>query len=115
MFRKGDLAIDKEVVREKVQVARSGDRWVENAHCSSRGVSCIDKYLASRQLLLPVQSLKRLARHQNFSAHFKVGRKLCLLQSCRIHLQRNRTDCFNVWSDVFPGGSIATPHATLQL
>ncbi len=111
MLRKRHFAIDEKVVREKIQPPRRSDRGIENAHGSGRGIARVHKNLSACQLLLPVQRLKRLARHQHFAAHLEIGGQSGLFQCRRIDLQRYRANRFYIGSDVFAGRSIAARHA----
>ena len=69
---KWDFAIDEKVVGEKIQPPDGGYGGIEHADGSCSGVARIDEDFAARLFLLPIQLFKRLARHHDFAAHFKI-------------------------------------------
>src|SRR5690348_1713509 len=114
MLRERHFSIHQQVVREEVQFSRRRNRRIEHAHRSRSRVPRIHKNLPANLLLLPVQRLKRLARHHHFPAHLEIRRQLHFFQRRRIHAQRYGPDRLHIRRHVFARRAVAARHTAHQ-
>src|SRR5919108_2725615 len=114
MLAKRHFSIHEQVVREEIQLPRRCTPRTDPPPPPRPRFPRIQKNLPANSLLLPVQRLKRLARHHHFAAHLKIRPQLHFFQRRRVHPQRHRPDGLHIRRHVLASRAISARHSAHQ-
>ncbi len=112
---KDGASLGEQRVREKIEPALRGDVRLQHSYRAGRGIARIGELRQSLLFALVVHALKSGQRHQQFSAHFEVGRQAGLSQCLGRNGERYAAHRAHIESHIFAYRAVAAGDAQRQL
>ena len=108
-------SLGEQRVREKIEAALGGDVGLQHSYRAGRGIARVGELRQTLLFALVVHALKGGQRHQQFAAHFEVGRQAGLGQRLGGNGERHTAHGAHVEGHVFAHRAVAAGDAQRQL